>query len=311
MAVLEDEVSNRISRYDGDPPLSQSEIEAEDDSVIADEEDIYRVGDKLLDLYDNLLEVETDQDTREDLKDSFVYNPGLKSLLKPEASINSAVLYGTSLGTGLLLSMADPAHTEIYAVASVALGQSYNYRMNRSLANASYDDKTETIGISTDKETLVDATDILAAELVHAYQDNFDSATWGENNLITSFDPRTPAIREGFERATRIKALETLASDNFMDQDWETLAHKRKTSTIINGYLQGIEDDIDMETLSDLGLSKESSETAMDNIDSAESRKYDLVASRILGNEIIHGERVFSELFNGNVEFEEFTRGTP
>lgn len=313
VAVLEEEASQRIEFYDGEPPLSQTDIETRTDSGPANEEDIYTAGEELMDIYDSLFDVETDLETREDFKENFVYDPNMKSLMKPEASPNSAILYGAAAGTGLLLSVADPANTGIYAVASLALGQSYNYRMNKSLADASYDDKTSKIGISLEKESLVDAVDVLSAELVHAYQDEFDSVTWGEKDLLSSIDPRTPAIREGFERATRIKALETLASDDFMDEDWKKLAHKRKTSAVVNGYIQAKEElnGTGTETAKDLGLSKDSSETALENISSTESTKYDLVASVILGNEIIRGEDIFNELFNGEIDIEEVLIGTP
>lgn len=313
VAVLEEEASQRIEFYDGEPPLSQTDIETRTDSGPANEEDIYTAGEELMDIYDNLFDVETDLETREDFKENFVYDPDIRSLIKPKASPNSAILYGAAAGTGLLLSVADPANTGIYAVASLALGQSYNYRMNKNLADASYDDKTGTIGISVEKESLVDAVDVLSAELVHAYQDEFDSVTWGEKDLLSSIDPRTPAIREGFERATRIKALETLASDDFMDEEWEKLAHKRKTSAVVNGYLQAKEElnGTGTETAKDLGLSKDSSETALEKISSTESTKYDLVASVILGNEIIRGEDIFNELFNGEKDIEEVLIGTP
>ena len=277
VAVLEEEASQRIEFYDGEPPLSQTDIETRTDSGPANEEDIYTAGEELMDIYDSLFDVETDLETREDFKENFVYDPNMKSLMKPEASPNSAILYGAAAGTGLLLSVADPANTGIYAVASL------------------------------------DAVDVLSAELVHAYQDEFDSVTWGEKDLLSSIDPRTPAIREGFERATRIKALETLASDDFMDEDWKKLAHKRKTSAVVNGYIQAKEElnGTGTETAKDLGLSKDSSETAVENISSTESTKYDLVASVILGNEIIRGEDIFNELFNGEIDIEEVLIGTP
>lgn len=173
-----------------------------------------------------------------------------------------------------------------------------------------YSPDTGMIGVSTSPTSTARASSLLASELAHAYQDQFDSPTWDH-----------PYLREGFEQAVAIKAQEHLAvqySHDLLDH----LAVRNRVQTLVEGYITHAlrQGRVVPESLYELGLTSEEVSILRENMpwrllrvlspryewsDVKILPDYALFGSLLLVSETAGIDEPFSRAFHGTHPWEE------
>lgn len=290
-------------RYDGKPLLSQREISESIEGNDASRDEVYDAADEIIDFYDTILDVDTSQ-VREEFKDDILYDLSIKDILRPRADKQSALIFSSGAVASFFTAFVEPSMTGEVLVGSTAACQYFNSKANWKNAEAGYNPFSQKIGVSRSTTPKAEAYDVLASEILHRYQHHFESDTWMDINRENEVDELT----EGLERSMKIKALENFDTQNYESENWRELHDMRKASTAINGYAQALSEIKEAETsdLTEIGLTEESASETVNNIDSGESRGYDLIASYLLAVEEIKPD-IFCETFHGNFDhFPEF-----
>lgn len=298
---VEELAESYVNRTGGDLRADISDYEISGPE--ADEADIEYAADFFMDVYDRLLDVDS-SGVREEVQDSIVYDPSLRDRLTPELDFNSALLYSAGLGSGACLALAKPESAEVALAGGLALGHYFQTKWKGTRADQNFDAFSNTIGVSEDPITVKEGENSLASELYHFYQKEFDSSTWGRKGIRGKRDENTQMIREGTERALKLKALEAAAEEELLEEEQDSYYSKLVGSTVINGFAEMADQraEISIEKLERLGLERDISEDFMDKIGSDNNRFYDIVASAMLTAEQTAGERIYSEVFHGEFD---------
>ena len=285
-------------QFDGEPYLSQKEINDTLDGKEASKKQVNEAADELMGFYDQLLGEDT-SDLREGFKDDILYDMSVGEILRPRADKQTAAIFGSGLVAPAAFALIEPSMAGEALGLSGLVCEAYNARSTASNAEAGYNPFSKKIGVSRGTLPERQAYDTLASELFHRYQHEFDSDTWMD--IRRSED--VPPITEGLERAVKIEALDYFAENEFRGLDWETLRDQRAASTAINGYAQALSEisDVEESDLVELGLTSEKASEALDNVGSAESKGYDVVASAILNQGSINSG-VYRDIYKGRFE---------
>lgn len=289
-----------VDRFDGEPPLSQREINETLEGEDASRKDVYDAADELMDFYDDLLDRDT-SDVRDEFKDDILYDMSAKEMISPRLDKQSAKIFGSGLAAPAAFAVYEPSMAGEALAASLMVCEYFNTKGTVSNAEAGYNPFSEKIGVSKDTLPKREAYDTLASELFHRHQHHFGSDTWMEVNRSNDVPPLT----EGLERASKIRALSHFSDEEFQGLDWEELYDKRAASTLVNGYAQALSEvsDLEEQDLVDIGLSEEKAGEAIDNVGSGESKGYDLLAASLLVQEGLEGDRVYRDTFDGDLRY--------
>lgn len=293
---MRSEAKKYAQRFDGEPYLSQTEIDETINNAKADLEDVYTAADELMDFYDDLLDVDT-ADVREEFKDDILYDMSVREMLSPRLDKQTAKIFGSGLVAPAAAAIMEPSMAEEVLVASTLLCEYFNTKGTVSNAEAGYNPFSQKIGVSRDTLQERKAYDNLASELLHRYQHHFDSETWMDVNRSSEVDP----VTEGFERASKIEALDHFDQIGFRGLNWQELHDMRRASTAINGYAQALSEisDISVDDMVDLGLSESKASEAVENVGTDSSRGYDLLAASLLARGK-DSDSTYSEVFHGD-----------
>lgn len=280
-------------KFDGEPYLSQKEINQYLDGPEASKDDVYDAADFLIGFYDELLG--QDADARGDFKQDILYNMSWNEILKPRMDRQTARIFTPALAASGLIAAIEPSMLGEVALASSAYCAVSNARATASNAEADYNPFSGKIGVSKGELPERQAYDTLASEMVHKYQHRFNSPTW-EDARETKGEP---PLTQGFERAVKIKALDNFAEEEFKGLDWEELHDMRMASTAVNGYAQALEEtsQVTEQDMLELGLTGEKAREAVENVGSEESKGYDVVAASLLAQEQASGPQIYEEVF--------------
>lgn len=84
--------------------------------------------------------------------------------------------------------------------------------------------------------------------------------------------------------------------------DWEELLGMRAASMVINGYVQVLSEtgEITESDMNELSLSEDKAFEAVENVDSAGNKGYDLVAETLLAEENLSGLQIYDDVFEGD-----------
>jgi len=285
------------TEFDGKPLLSQREINGYLDGVEASKDDIYEAADFLMDFYDDLLDQDTG-DVREEFKDDILYDMSIREVLTPRADRQAVKIFGSGLIAPSVVAAFEPSVAGEALAASALACEYFNSKATASNAEAGYNPYSRKIGVSKDRLPERQAYDTLASELFHRYQHEFESPTWTSQRVKD-----VPPMTEGLERASKISALENFAEQDFRGLDWEELHDMRAASTAVNGYAQALSETsgVSEQDMREIGLSDQKASEAVENVDSDESRGYDLVAASLMAGEKVSGPEVYLEVFeNGS-----------
>lgn len=174
-------------RYPEKPPLNEH-IERELTDPRANKEDIYACFETLIDIYDELLAVDSTP-YRDAWRDHILYDCSRQERLE-------------ILGSDL------PASLTLVWISGRYAGRSGGY-----------------IGVNSGRRPEPAAYSTLASELLHAYQDQFDSPTLHH-----------PYLMEGMDLGAAIRALEQLG-DEWNDDAITHLATRQRTQALLQGVI--------------------------------------------------------------------------
>lgn len=181
-----DAVEAYRAEYPDAPPLTESLLHNFDDSL-ASEADLHERFDDLTRFYDDLLNVDSTP-YRDTWREHLVYNCSRHERLA-------------------LLTSDLPASLTLVFISG------------------RYSARTGWIGVSPGQLPEATAYKYLASELCHAYQHQFNSATWDH-----------PYLQEGFEQAVSVRAQAHLAAELQYDS-LARLAERQHTKTLLEGVL--------------------------------------------------------------------------
>ena len=284
-------------QFDGEPYLSQKEINETLDEGEVSKERVNEAADELMGFYDELLG-EDSSELREEFKEDILYDMSIGEILRPRADKQTAAIFGSGLVAPAAFALIEPSMAGEALGLSGLVCEAYNARSTASNAEAGYNPFSSKIGVSRGTLPERQAYDTLASELFHRYQHEFDSETWMD--IRRSED--VPPLTEGLERAVKIEALDYFADENFRDLDWGTLRDQRAASTAINGYAQALSETSGVEEsdLVELGLTSEKASEALENVDSGENKGYDLVASSLRAQRNTSDPQVYEDVYKGD-----------
>jgi hypothetical protein len=284
------------TKFNGAPPLSQTEIDQAIEGEKASKSEVLAAADLIMDELDELLQVDS-RGQRKKIKDDIIYDVSL-DYYRPGLDKETAAMAATASLPSGIAAIVDPSYVLPTLTISAPYAV-YNHVVSlNDRADAGYDPISGGIGLSKNKLPKLEAYDVLGAELTHKYQDEFDSDLMSTiGNRVTNLQ-----LTEGFERALRIKNLGVLADQDYEDLPWEEMRDKRKSSTAVNGYAGFLheQDSLSENELVELGLSETKASEAFENAETKESRVYDLTAAAILAEEELSGPEVYSNVFYGD-----------
>lgn len=296
--AMKSQAETYARKFDGEPYLDQGGINGTLEGEKASKEEVYGAADSLMDFYDELLGQDT-EDVREDFKEDILYDMSWSEILKPRMDRQTARIFAPGLAASGIIAAVEPSMFGEVATASAAFCQTSNARATVSNAEANYNPFSGKVGVSRGELPEKQAYDTLASELVHKYQHQFNSDTWEDARKVDG----EPPLMQGFERAAKIKALENFAEEEFQDLDWRELHDKRAASTAVNGYAQALSETSGAaeEDMREIGLSEDKAIEAVENVNSEESRGYDVVAASLMAQENVSGPEIYREVFeNGS-----------
>lgn len=292
--AMKSQAETYARKFDGEPYLNQTEINGMLDGRKASKEEVSEAADSLMEFYDGILGQDT-EDLREEFKEDILYDMSWNQILRPRMDRQTARIFAPGIAASGLIAAIEPSMLGEVALASTAFCQASNVKATVSNAEADYNPFSGKIGVSRGELPERQAYDTLASEMVHKYQHRFDSKTWKDARMVDG----EPSLTQGFERAAKIKALDNFAEEEFQDLDWGQLHDMRMASTAINGYAQVLSENSDVrgEDMRELGLTDEKAEEAVENIDSQESKGYDVIAASLIAEEQVSGSKVYEDVF--------------
>ncbi|MFB6190014.1 MAG: hypothetical protein ABEJ91_00395 [Candidatus Nanohaloarchaea archaeon] len=163
-----------------------------------------------------------------------------------------------------------------------------------------------------------------ASELLHRFQDEYDSPTREtgigkifrdleddvrkrtQKNWESSIERANSQVKlnEGLDRASRCKAISYMKDTGLGGIDWSQHTDALRTYTIVRGYAIAtslVEDREPEEALQELGLEDEEVNAVTGNLYSKEDIRYNLGATVLLSLDETYGG-VFPEVFRGNYD---------
>lgn len=270
---VKEEIELFRNKYNEPIPVEHSEVEDEfSQGEMLEEEDLGEMLEHVALFYEDLLDVDMDDDFLAEIKENTVYNPSdefkrtEKGRLRRKHMRESIFGFGgkvTGAGTGLHflgefipeVSGSLPMEyiglaTGLAAIGTIANGISkprldpYYRDLKSDEIHATYYVNDSMIGITSSLEHEANAYSIGASEVFHHFQKVYNSDTNGDD-----------VFEEGLERASRMKAI-----DHFYRNDVGSVTEKQrdtlKLNILVNGYLASLDsiDMLDEDIVSDLNL---------------------------------------------------------
>lgn len=283
----QEQVETYREQYDERIPVTTHFVEC---AVVeyddADDEDIDQYFDEITDVYDELLEVDSEE-YRDRFRNRTTYDDSLLEAFHRSnhwKMMRNMGVWGAFLG---LANGGTPEGSMMTAVGGAAgIGIAHGYMVLHG-RNENYINSTELIGISSDPIPKPKAYSVLAAELFHAYQDTFKSDTRA-----------IPMLEEGVERGVRIRTLAEQTDEESMQKMYDA----ERSDVLVNAYatLCDEQDEPVEEQLREMGLTSAEADIVTDNIDNTMNREHNVGAAALQQAEEQHGDEIYENIFHGD-----------